>query len=188
MFGQVDETPQRETTRFHPRSLYGISKVAGYDLTRNYREIHGLYAAAGILFNHESPRRGFEFVTRKISSGIAAILAGRTSHLELGNLTARRDWGHAREYVEAMWRMLQEPRPDDYVIATGEAHSVQEFVETAFLTVGLDWRQYVRVDGALFRPAEVHTLLGDSSKARTVLGWAPRTSFQALVQEMVESD
>jgi len=188
MFGQVDETPQRETTRFHPRSLYGISKVAGYDLTRNYREIHGLYAAAGILFNHESPRRGFEFVTRKISSGIAAILAGRTSHLELGNLTARRDWGHAREYVEAMWHMLQEPRPDDYVIATGEAHSVQEFVESAFLTVGLDWRQYVRVDDALFRPAEVHTLLGDSTKARTVLGWAPKIPFQALVREMVESD
>ena len=188
MFGQAEETPQRETTRFHPRSSYGISKVTGYELTRNYREAHGLYAAAGILFNHESPRRGFEFVTRKITSGIAAILAGKTDKVQLGNLKASRDWGHAREYVEAMWRMLQQPQPDDYVIATGEAHTVQEFARIAFRSVGLDWREYVQVDPTFYRPAEVHTLLGDAGKAKEKLGWVPQIKFAEMVREMVRSD
>jgi GDPmannose 4,6-dehydratase len=188
MFGKADEAPQNELTRFHPRSTYGISKVAGYELTRNYREAYGMHASSGILFNHESPRRGFEFVTRKITSGVARILAGRSSTLPLGNLEAKRDWGHAREYVGAMWRMLQQPEPDDYVIATGETHSVREFVELAFSHVGLDYRQYVVGDPDLFRPAEVNLLLGDSSRARAKFGWAPKIGFETLVREMVEED
>ena len=188
MFGKAEETPQRESTRFHPRSSYGISKVAGYELTRNYREAHGMFACTGILFNHESPRRGFEFVTRKITSGLAAILAGKARKIRLGNLRARRDWGHAAEYVEAMWRMLQQPSPDDYVIATGETHSVQEFVRLAFAHVGLDFKQFVEVDHTFYRPAEVDLLLGDYRKAKAKLGWTPRTTFGELVAEMVDAD
>jgi len=188
MFGKVEEIPQTERTRFHPRSTYGISKVAGFDLTRNYREAYGLHASSGILFNHESPRRGFEFVTRKISSGVAQIVAGRQKGLRLGNLDAQRDWGHAREYVEAMWMMLQQPEPDDYVIATGETHTVLEFVSEAFGCVGLDYRDYVTTDPVLFRPAEVSILLGDPAKAKAILGWQPRTTFKDLVREMVEAD
>lgn len=188
MFGKADEVPQAERTRFHPRSTYGISKVAGFELTRNYREAYGMHATGGILFNHESPRRGFEFVTRKISAGVARVVAGQSSTLKLGNLDAKRDWGHAREYVEAMWLMLQRPAPDDYVIATGESHSVQDFVDRAFQLVGLDWRQYVVTDQALYRPSEVNILLGDASKAARDLGWSPKIKFNELVYEMVWSD
>jgi GDPmannose 4,6-dehydratase len=188
MFGKAEQVPQNEATRFHPRSTYGISKVAGFELTRNYREAYGLFAASGILFNHESPRRGYEFVTRKISAGVARILAGKADELKLGNLEAKRDWGHAREYVEAMWLMLQQEEPDDYVIATGETHTVAEFVQVAFSRVGLDPAKHVRVDPALYRPAEVNILLGDASKARRKLGWEPRTRFRDLVIEMVEAD
>lgn len=188
MFGNADEAPQRETTRFHPRSSYGISKVAGFHLTCNYREAYGLHASSGILFNHESPRRGYEFVTRKISAAVAAIVAGKARELPLGNLEARRDWGHAREYVEAMWLMLQQPTADDYVVATGETHSVREFAELAFAQVGLDYRQYVIPDPGLYRPAEVTALQGDPGKARRVLGWSHRVGFEALVREMVEAD
>jgi GDPmannose 4,6-dehydratase len=188
MFGKAEEAPQNERTRFHPRSTYGISKVAGYDLTRNYREAYSMHASNGILFNHESPRRGFEFVTRKITSGVARIRAGKADKLALGNLEAKRDWGHAREYVEAMWMMLQQPQPDDYVVATGETHSVREFAELAFSHAGLDYRKYVVTDPDLYRPAEVNLLQGDSSKARAKLGWAPRIGFEALVREMVEED
>jgi GDPmannose 4,6-dehydratase len=188
MFGKVEETPQRETTRFHPRSAYGISKVAGYELTRNYREAYGMFACTGMLFNHESPRRGYEFVTRKISLGVANILAGRASELRLGNLEAKRDWGHAREYVEAMWRMLQQPEPDDYVIATGETQSVRYFAEQAFALVGLDYRDYVISDSSFFRPAEVDLLVGDASKARAVLGWEPKITLPELIRDMVYSD
>jgi len=188
MFGKAEELPQNERTRFHPRSSYGISKVCGFELTRNYREAYGLEASSGILFNHESPRRGFEFVTRKITSGVARILAGKSKTIALGNLEARRDWGHAREYVEAMWLMLQQPQPDDYVVATGETHSVREFVDLAFSQVGLDYRDYVVSDLTLFRPAEVNLLQGDSTKARTLLGWRPAITFEALVREMVEAD
>lgn len=188
MFGKAEEVPQTECTRFHPRSTYGISKVAGFELTRNYREAYGLHASSGLLFNHESPRRGFEFVTRKISSGLARIVAGTQNELRLGNLDVQRDWGHAREYVEAMWLMLQQPEPDDYVVATGETHSVREFADAAFACVGLDYRDYVTNDPALFRPAEVNLLLGDASKARERLGWCPRIGFQELVREMVEAD
>jgi GDPmannose 4,6-dehydratase len=188
MFGQAEESPQTEKTRFHPRSIYGISKVAGFELTRNYRESYGLHASNGIMFNHESPRRGYEFVTRKISSGVARIVAGKAQKLRLGNLDAKRDWGHAREYVEAMWMMLQQPSPDDYVIATGCMHSVREFVELAFRIAGLDYEQYISVDQTLYRPAEKVLLVGDSTKARAKLGWRPRTSFEDLVREMVETD
>ena len=188
MFGKVEQIPQTELTRFHPRSAYGISKVAGYHLTQNYREAYGLYAASGILFNHESPRRGFEFVTRKITAGVARILAGKATELKLGNLEARRDWGHAADYVEAMWLMLQQEQPDDFVVATGETHSVQEFVEMAFGIAGLDYRNYVKEDVRLHRPAEVDILIGDPAKARTKLGWKSRTSFRQLVQQMMESD
>jgi GDPmannose 4,6-dehydratase len=188
MFGKADEAPQNERTRFHPRSTYGISKVAGFDLTRNYREAYHMHASSGILFNHESPRRGFEFVTRKITSGVARILAGRSATLPLGNLEAKRDWGHAREYVEAMWLMLQQPEPDDYVIATGETHSVREFVDLAFSRAGLDYSRYVVSDPDLFRPAEVNLLLGDSAKARAKLGWKSQIRFEGLVREMVEED
>ena len=187
-FGHAEEVPQSETTRFHPRSAYGISKVTGYELTRNYREAYGMHASSGILFNHESPRRGFEFVTRKITSSVARILAGDADTLSLGNLTAKRDWGHAREYVEAMWLMLQQPAPDDYVVGTGETHSVQEFVDVAFSLVGLDYRDYVVTDENLFRPAEVNILLGDATKARQKLGWHHRAAFDKLVGEMVDFD
>lgn len=188
MFGKVAEVPQRETTRFHPRSAYGISKVAGFDLTRNYREAYGIQASCGILYNHESPRRGFEFVTRKITSHAARIKLGLIRELKLGNLEARRDWGHAREYVRAMWMMLQQPRAEDYVIATGEQHTVREFAEVAFSCVGLDYRNYVTIDPQLLRPAEVETLLGDASKAKRELGWTSKISFKELVAEMVEAD
>ncbi len=188
MFGKVAEVPQRETTPFHPRSTYGISKVAGFDLTRNYREAYHLHASNGILFNHESPRRGHEFVTRRITSGVARIRAGRAKELRLGNLEAKRDWGHAREYVQAMWLMLQQPEPDDYVVATGETHSVREFAELAFKFAGMDYKDHVVVDPELYRPAEVNLLLGDASKARQALGWMYKTSFQDLVREMVETD
>jgi len=188
MFGKVHEVPQTETTPFHPRSSYGISKVCGFDLTRNYREAYGAFAVSGILFNHESPRRGYEFVTRKITSGVARILAGETKELRLGNLSAKRDWGHAREYVEAMWRMLQQPEPDDFVVATGETHSVAEFSEAAFAAVNLDYRDYVVVDETFYRPAEVDLLVGNAAKAKRVLGWEPRVTFQELVREMVHAD
>ncbi len=188
MFGQADQVPQNEGTRFQPRSSYGISKVAGFHLTRNYREAYKMHASGGILFNHESPRRGFEFVTRKITSGVARILAGKTRDLRLGNLEAKRDWGHAREFVRAMWMMLQQPTPDDYVIATGETHSVREFAQAAFAEVGLDYRTYVVDDPLLYRPAEVNVLQGDYSKARRKLGWSPVVRFDALVREMVSAD
>ncbi|HTP32866.1 MAG TPA: GDP-mannose 4,6-dehydratase [Candidatus Acidoferrales bacterium] len=188
MFGKAEEAPQNERTRFHPRSTYGISKVAGFDLTRNYREAYGMHACNGILFNHESPRRGFEFVTRKITSAVARILTGKATELPLGNLEAKRDWGHAREYVEAMWLMLQQPEPDDYVVATGETHSVRDFAELAFGSVGLDYRKYVTIDRDLYRPSEVNVLLGDASKAHRVLGWKHKAGFTDLVLEMVESD
>ncbi|HZS11172.1 MAG TPA: GDP-mannose 4,6-dehydratase [Nitrospirales bacterium] len=188
MFGKVAEVPQRETTLLQPRSAYGISKVAGFHLARNYREAYGIKASSGILYNHESPRRGFEFVTRKISSHAAKIKLGLTKELRLGNLDARRDWGHAREYVEAMWLMLQQDQPDDYVIATGEQHSVRDFADAAFRHVGLDYRDHVVTDKELLRPAEVETLLGDASKARKELKWTCRVKFADLVREMVESD
>ncbi len=188
MFGKVRETPQTETTAFHPRSAYGISKVAGYDLSRNYREAYGLKVSCGILYNHESPRRGLEFVTRKITHAVASIKKGRSKELLLGNLDARRDWGFAKEYVEAMYLMLQNPEPTDYVIATGETHSVREFVERAFAAAGLDWKPHVKTDPAYFRPAEVDLLLGDAGKARKELGWSPRVKFEELVDMMVAAD
>lgn len=188
MFGKVKQAPQNEDSPFHPRSPYGISKVAGFDLTRNYREAYGMYCAGGILFNHESPRRGFEFVTRKITSTVARIKFGLASELRLGNLDAKRDWGHASDYVRAMHSMLQQPEPDDYVIATGETHSVREFCEQAFSEASLDYKKYVKTDDRFYRPAEVDLLVGDSSKARRVLGWSPRYTFQDLVREMVKAD
>ena len=188
MFGKVQEVPQKETTPFHPRSPYGISKVAGFELTRNYREAYGMYCCSGILFNHEGPRRGFEFVTRKISSGVARIKMGLAAEVRLGNLDARRDWGHSADYVRAMHMMLQQPEPDDYVISSGETHSVREFCELAFAEVQLDYRDFVRVDEAFYRPAEVDLLIGDSSKARRTLGWEPKYRFRDLVAEMVQSD
>lgn len=188
MFGKVRESPQRETTPFHPRSPYGISKVAGFDLTRNYREAYGLYCVSGILFNHESPRRGYEFVTRKVTSTVARIKLGLTDQLRLGNLDAKRDWGHAADYVLAMHLMLQQPEPDDYVIATGESHSVREFCELAFREAGLDYRDYVKVDDQFYRPAEVDLLIGDSTKAREQLGWKPRYTFEGMIREMVQTD
>jgi len=188
MFGKAEQVPQTEATRFHPRSAYGISKVAGFELTRNYREAYGTHASSGILFNHESQRRGFEFVTRKITVGIAQILAGKSHELRLGNLDAKRDWGHARDYVEAMWLMLQQDEPDDYVIATGETHSVSEFVETAFRLAGLDAGRYVVTAPELYRPAEVHLLIGDSARARAKFGWKAKTDFKDLVLEMVAAD
>ncbi len=181
-------TPQNESTPFHPRSPYGISKVAGFHLTMNYRESYGMYAVSGVLFNHEGPRRGFEFVTRKITSTVAQIKLGLASELRLGNLEAKRDWGHAKDYVRAMHMMLQQAEPDDYVVATGETHSVREFCELAFGEVGLDWRDYVKSDERYYRPAEVDLLIGDATKARRVLGWQPRYTFEELVTEMVEAD
>lgn len=190
MFGKVTETPQKETTRFYPRSPYGVAKVYGHYITVNYRESYDMFAVSGILFNHESPRRGIEFVTRKIANAVARIKLGLQDRLELGNLDAKRDWGFAGDYVEAMWLMLQQDQPDDYVVATGETHSVQEFVELAFQAAGIDnWRDHVMSDSPKFvRPAEVDYLIGDYSKAKEKLGWAPRTSFQDLVRMMVESD
>jgi len=188
MFGQVRETPQRETTPFYPRSPYGVAKIYGHFITVNYRESYNIYTSSGILFNHESPRRGREFVTRKVSDGAARVKLGLGRELRLGNLEARRDWGFAGDYVDAMWRMLQQARADDYVVATGESHTVRELVEIAFGTLGLDWRQHVREDPALLRPAEVERLVGDASKARRVLGWAPRVSFRELVEMMVRAD
>jgi GDPmannose 4,6-dehydratase len=188
MFGKVRETPQTETTPFHPRSPYGISKVAGFDLTRNYREAYGMFCASGILFNHEGPRRGFEFVTRKISSTVARIKYGLAAELRLGNLDARRDWGHAKDYVRAMHLILQQGEPGDFVVATGESHSVREFCELAFAEVGLDYREYVKTDPRFQRPAEVDLLVGDSSRARRVLGWRPTYTFRDVVSEMVRSD
>jgi len=188
MFGKVAETPQRETTRFHPRSPYGISKVAGFDLTRNYREAYGLYAVSGILFNHESPRRGHEFVTRKITSTVARIKHGLSNELRLGNLEARRDWGHAKDYVHAMYLMLQQPEADDYVIAMGETHTVREFCELAFAEVGLHYRDHVKVDERFYRPAEVDLLIGDAAKAQRELAWQPAYTFEQLVKEMVTAD
>jgi GDPmannose 4,6-dehydratase len=188
MFGKVSETPQRETTPFHPRSPYGVAKVYGHFITVNYRESYGMFCCSGILFNHESPRRGLEFVTRKVSDGVARIKRGRAKELRLGNLEARRDWGFAGDYVCAMWLMLQQDRPDDYVIATGRTHSVRELVEMAFGCVGLDWRKYVVQDPKLIRPAEVDLLIGDASKARRELGWERQLSFPDLIRSMVESD
>jgi len=188
MFGKVTEVPQTERTSFHPRSAYGISKVAGFHLTRNYREAYGLKGSSGILYNHESPRRGFEFVTRKITSHAARIKLGLANELRLGNLDAKRDWGHAREYVRAMWLMLQQQEGGDYVVATGIQHSVRDFVEAAFAHVGLDYRKYVVIDPQLIRPADVETLLGNAAVARNKLGWSPGVEFIDLVKEMVEAD
>jgi GDPmannose 4,6-dehydratase len=188
MFGKVRETPQTETTPFHPRSPYGVSKVAGFYLALNYREAYGIPCSSGILFNHESPRRGFEFVTRKITYGVARIKLGLASELRLGNLEAKRDWGHARDYVQAMHLMLQQPEADDYVVATGETHSVREFCELAFGEVGLDYRDFVRKDEAVYRPAEVDLLIGDASKAHQMLQWKPTVNFSGLVREMVRGD
>lgn len=188
MFGKVAEIPQRENTRFHPRSAYGISKVAGFDLTRNYREAYHIHASSGILFNHESPRRGYEFVTRKITSGVARILAGKSDVVRLGNVEAKRDWGHAKDYVEAMWMMLQQDAADDYVVATGQTHSVRELVQMAFGIVGLDYHKHLVIDPQLYRPAEVDVLVGDPAKATERLGWRSKTSFESLVWEMVETD
>jgi len=188
MFGQVRETPQTEKTPFHPRSPYGCSKAYAYWITVNYRESYGLYACSGILFNHESPRRGLEFVTRKVTNGVARIKLGLARELRLGNLDARRDWGYAGDYVDAMWRMLQQPEADDYVVGTGETHSVREFAELAFAHVGLDWQEFVRVDPAFVRPAEVDLLLAEPTKARSRLGWTPTVGFRELVAMMVDAD
>jgi GDPmannose 4,6-dehydratase len=188
MFGKVEETPQNERSRFHPRSPYGISKVAAFHLVRNYREAYGLFACDGILFNHESPRRGFEFVTRKITSAVARIKAGREKQLRLGNLEAQRDWGFAGDYVEAMWLMLQQKEPDDYVVATNETHTVKEFAELAFRRAGLNYEDHVVVDERFYRPAEVSLLRGDYSKAKKDLGWEPRVRFAELVDMMVDAD
>lgn len=188
MFGECGIAPQTELTPFHPRSTYGISKVAGFDLTRNYREAYDLFAVSGMLFNHESPRRGFEFVTRKISSHVAMIKLGLAAQLNLGNLEAKRDWGHARDYVQAMWLMLQQERPEDFVVASGETHSVREFCQVAFEHVGLDYKDYVVVSPQFFRPSEVSLLIGDCSKAKSKLGWAPSSTFRELVKEMVDAD
>jgi len=188
MFGRVTETPQRETTSFYPRSPYGVAKVYGHWITVNYRESYDLYAVSGILFNHESPRRGIEFVTRKVTDGVARIKLGLARQISLGNLDARRDWGFAGDYVDAMWRMLQQPTPQDYVIGTGQTHSVRELVEAAFGHVGLDWRKHVVTDPRFMRPAEVDLLLADPSKARQELGWTPRVAFDELIAMMVDAD
>jgi GDPmannose 4,6-dehydratase len=188
MFGKVHETPQRETTPFYPRSPYGVAKVYGHWITVNYRESYDLFAVSGILFNHESPRRGIEFVTRKVSDGVARIKLGLAKDLHLGNLDARRDWGYAGDYVEAMWRMLQRPEPRDYVVGTGETHSVRELAEIAFRHVGLDYRDCVVSDPRYYRPAEVELLLADPTKAQEELGWKPKVSFEQLVTMMVEAD
>ncbi|MCS6816479.1 MAG: GDP-mannose 4,6-dehydratase [Blastocatellia bacterium] len=188
MFGEAREVPQNEQTPFHPRSPYGVAKLYGHWITINYRESYGMFACSGILFNHESPRRGLEFVTRKVTHAVARIKHGLQKELRLGNLEARRDWGYAKDYVEAMWLMLQQDEPDDYVIATGETHSVRELCELAFGFVGLDYRDYVVVDPSLFRPADVNLLVGDASKARRRLGWEPKVRFEELIKMMVEAD
>lgn len=188
MFGKAVETPQRESTPFYPRSPYGVAKVYGHWITVNYRESYGTFAVSGILFNHESPRRGLEFVTRKVSDGVARIKLGLTDRLGLGNLDARRDWGYAGDYVEAMWLMLQQDQPDDYVIGSGQTRSVRDLVELAFGHVGLDWREHVDVDRQFLRPAEVEVLQADATKARTQLGWEPRVTFEELVSMMVDAD
>jgi GDPmannose 4,6-dehydratase len=188
MFGKVREAPQTERTPFHPRSPYGISKVTGFHLTTNYREAYGMFCSSGILFNHESPRRGYEFVTRKITNSVARIKFGLANELRLGNLEARRDWGHARDYVKAMHLILQQASPDDYVVATGETHSVREFCELAFAEVGLDYRDWVKADQTVYRPAEVDLLIGDASRARRELGWSHSVGFAGLVREMVQAD
>src|SRR5947209_9117725 len=189
MFGKVQETPQRESTPFYPRSPYGVAKVYGHYITVNYRESYGMFCCSGILFNHESPRRGREFVSRKVTDGVARIKLGRAQELRLGNLEAKRDWGFAGDYVRAMWLMLQQEQPDDYLVATGETHSVSEFAELAFAAVGIkNWQDYVKVDPALLRPAEVDLLIGDPTKARTQLGWQPEVTFPQLIQMMVEAD
>lgn len=188
MFGKVVEVPQRESTPFYPRSPYGVAKLYGHWITVNYRESYGMHASSGILFNHESPRRGLEFVTRKIAHGVARIKLGLDTELRLGNLDAQRDWGFAGDYVEAMWRMLQQDEPGDFVISTDETHSVREFCEIAFSRVGLDWQDHVVIDERFFRPAEVDLLVGDATHARTVLGWQPQTPFTDLVHMMVDAD
>ena len=188
MFGQVDVAPQNEETPFHPRSPYAVGKVFGHWITRNYREAYGMYAVNGILFNHESPRRAESFVTRKITVAIGGILRGEQTELRLGNLEAKRDWGFARDYMDGAWRMLQQEEPDDYVLATGETHSVQEFLEAAFTYAGLDWREYVQIDPRYFRPAEVDLLVGDYAKAKAKLGWEPTVRFEELVRMMVDAD
>ncbi len=188
MFGKVRETPQKETTPFYPRSPYGVAKVYGHWITVNYRESYGLHACSGILFNHESPRRGLEFVTRKVTDGVARIKLGLADKILLGNLDAQRDWGFAGDYVRAMWMMLQQDEPDDYVIATGKTHSVQRLCEVAFGVVGLDWHDYVAQDPRFMRPAEVDLLVGDASKAKERLGWEPKVSFEELIEMMVEAD
>ena len=188
MFGKVKEVPQNEDTSFHPRSAYGISKVTGYHLVKNYREAYKLHASNGILFNHESPRRGFEFVTRKISYGVAKIKKGQAKEIHLGNMDAKRDWGHARDYIEAMWLILQQNKPDDYVVGTGIEHSVKDFAERAFKHVGLNYKDYIKIDSKLIRPAEVDSLKADYAKAKKILKWQPKVSFNDLVIDMVESD
>jgi len=188
MYGKVMEVPQKETTPFYPRSPYGCAKVYSYWITVNYRESYGMHASNGILFNHESPRRGETFVTRKITRAVSHIKAGLQDKLYLGNLDAKRDWGYAKEYVEAMWLMLQQPEPDDYVVATGETHSVREFLEVAFGHVGLDWKKYVEIDPRYYRPAEVELLIGDPTKAIKKLGWQPKTKFEELTKLMVDAD
>jgi GDPmannose 4,6-dehydratase len=188
MFGKVQQTPQCETTPFYPRSPYGTAKLYGHWITVNYRESYGLYAVSGILFNHESPRRGVEFVTRKVTHEVARIKRGMAHELRLGNLDAKRDWGFAGDYVDAMWRMLQQPEPRDFVIGTGETHSVQELVEVAFSHAGLDWRNHVVVDAAFYRPAEVDVLIADPSRARAELGWSPKIAFAELIRMMVDAD
>lgn len=188
MFGKVQETPQTERTPFYPRSPYGVAKVYGHWITVNYRESYGMFAVSGILFNHESPRRGLEFVTRKVTDGVARIKLGIQEELRLGNLDAQRDWGYARDYVRAMWLMLQQDAPDDYVVSSGDTHTVREMCEIAFSHVGLDWENHVRVDKNFYRPAEVQLLLGDSSKARNRLGWIPEVDFAGLIRMMVDAD
>lgn len=188
MFGKVIESPQNEKTPFHPRSPYGVAKAYGHFITVNYRESYGMFTVSGILFNHESPRRGLEFVTRKISDGVARIKLGLAKELRLGNLDARRDWGYAGDYVEAIWMMMQRKQPEDFVIASGKAHTVRDFARAAFDHAGLNWKKYVKIDAALIRPAEVNRLLGDSSKARRLLGWKPRVDFNGLVAMMVDAD
>ncbi|MCS6865360.1 MAG: GDP-mannose 4,6-dehydratase [Gemmataceae bacterium] len=188
MFGKVQEVPQKETTPFYPRSPYGVAKVYGHWITVNYRESYNMFCCSGILFNHESERRGREFVTRKVTDGVARIKLGLAKELRLGNLEAKRDWGFAGDYVRAMWLMLQQDKPDDYVVATGETHTVRRLVELAFAVVGLDWQKYVKIDPALVRPAEVDLLIGDPSKAKRILGWKPEVSFEQLVERMVKAD
>ena len=188
MFGKAEEVPQTERTRFYPRSAYGISKVAGFHLTRNYREAYHMHTSTGILFNHESERRGHEFVTRKITAGVAAIAAGKQKELRLGNLDAQRDWGYAPDYVETMWRMLQQDQGDDYVVASGVVHSVREFAQVAFSLVGLNYQDFVVIDPQLYRPSEAHILVGNAEKFQKCVGWRPKTSFQKLIRLMVEAD